>query len=994
MALQKRLIPVSLGMSLDTKTDKLQMEAQLLVAQNVAMEKRGKLQKSYGFANVSSLDTDDEAITDMLQLNTFDSELVLITDSRLYSYGSAANRWSDKQACPIVGTQSLPVVANSYEQSACDMAIAGGKAVYCWEDSRGGVWAQANDLASGAVIIPETQLDSDGSRPRAMACGGKLFVYFYQSVDEELQVARVDSGAFSTVAVALTNINTTDVIYDVLEFGSKMIIAYCNTAGEIEVTYFLQSLVPGATANGSPDPITIAEDPDVAINLAIGILPSPVSEEVFHITFVNSVDGISTTAYDASFDLYKAIVLVDAETAVRNVGAVAYGTSLDIYWEVDDGASGYNNLVELNVLNVTANTVSTTSVVQRAAGMLTKPFMTADNQTTFIASYLSSTGLQDTYFAVNRSSEIETKILSQLGAGHTTNTSGLGGVWTYDARFNFATRRRTRTIIVNSTGYTLTGLNRTILDYGTVDLGSAQQLGGNLHIGGGFIKQYDGVSVVEHNFHLYPETPSAVTAASGTGLANGTYNYIVIWEWIDNQGQISRSTTSIPLAHTVSGGPKDVTLTIPTLRYTAKQGIRTDVIVSIFRTEAGPGLTYYKVTDDTAPTYNDVDVDSITFTDDIGDAALVAQQPLYTTGGILDDAPAPASNVVKQAKNRLWTTTESPSVIAFSKAWNQSDAVAFAAEFTLAIPRKGGAVTAFAEMDEKLIVFKKDVMYVVTGDGPNDAGQAGEFTVEAIATDVGTIEPDSVVEYKDGVVFKSAKGIYRLNRALESEYIGAQVEDYNPLMITSAVVVAEQNVLRFTTSIGTTLSYNYFFGQWFTQTRLEALSATVWLGQYTLLTTNDVVKIETVGSYANSGAVIRSKIQTGWIAMAGIQGLQRLYSIMLLGEYQGLCRLTVSIKYNYIDTIAETFNADLSEFATTYGTDTYGDEDPYGGMSIPQFQFRFQPGLQKCEAFSIVIEDGFPTSDPSAGFTLSSMNLEVGGKVGQFKLPNVRSIPS
>lgn len=993
MALQKTLVPVSLGMSLDTKTDKLQMESSLLVAENVFMRKQGKLQKSYGFTSVSSLDTDDNEVTDMLQLGTFDRELVVITDSRLYSYSDASNQWVDKQACPIVSTSTYPVVANSYAQQACDMATANGKAVFCWEDSRGGVWAQVNDLESGAVIIPEAQLATDAIRPRATACGGKLFVYFYEDVEEEIQAVRVEGGFFSPPAVVVNNINTTDTYYDVLEFGSKMIVAYCNAANDLEITYFLQNLIAGSSTNGSADPITVgAEDPDVCIGLCVGITPSPTSEPVFHVVWCNSVAGVKTQAFDASFNVYKTAVVMDTETSVRNVGAVAYLTSLDVYWEVDDGASGYNNYVDINILNVTANTASTASTVQRAAGMLTKPFLSESTQTTFIASYLSSTGLQNTAFAVNRSSEIETKILPQIAGGHTINTSGLCGVWQEDGVWRFAAQRKTRTITAGATAFTLTGLNRVDLDYGSVDLGVSQQLGGNLHIGGGYLKAYDGVSVVEHNYHLYPETPSA-SDASGN-IANGLYNYIIVFEWIDNQGQIARSTTSVPLSWTVSGGPKDVTLTIPTLRYTARWGVRTNVIVSVYRTEDGPGAIYYKVSDDSAPLYNDIDVDSVTFVDDVTDAVLVGGQPLYTTGGILDDAPAPTTNIVKQAKNRLWVTTENPNVIGFSKEWNQSDAVAFATEFTLTIPRKGGAVTAFAEMDEKLIVFKKDLMYVVTGDGPNDTGQSGDFVVDQIATDVGTVEPDSIVEFKDGVVFKSAKGIYLLTRALESQYIGAQVEDFNDLTITSAVVVAEQNVLRFTTEEGPILSYNYFFNQWFTQPGMPSLSAVVWNDRYSVLSTADVVKLETVGTYANDGAVIRSKIQTGWIALAGIQGFQRLYSIMLLGEYVGMCTLRVSIRYDYVDSTAETFTADLSEFATTYGTDTYGDESPYGGMSIPQFQFRFQPGRQKCEAFSLIIEDGFPTSNPTAGFTLSSMNLEVGGKVGQFKLPNVRSIPS
>ena len=994
MPLNQKTIPVSLGMSLDTKTDKFQMQTNFLVAENVFMRKTGKLEKSYGFANLASLDTDEAAITDMIQLANYNDELCLITADRLYSYSSSSDRWSDKEPCPIVATMSNPIIANSYEQSQVDLAIAADKAVYCWVDSRGGVYAQANDLISGAIIVRETRLSANGVRPRAMACNGYLFVFYYDSTLNDLMCSKLELGSFSTPVSVVTDIDTTTPYFDVVPVGAKMVVAYCNTSNDLAILYWLTSMVAGTALNGTPDPIVnTAEDPDLAINLCLGIQPSPTALPVFHVTWGNSSAGVKTMAYNSDLTVYKTSIVVDIETDVNQVGAVAYSTTLDVYFETDDGVNGYNNYVSNTPVNVTANTAGTTVVVQRAAALLSKPFMTSDTVSSIVVSYLSENALQDTYFVVNRNSEIETKILPQVAGGHPSVASFSVGVWDYEGRFNFANRRKTRNITAGETFYTLTGLNHTSIQYGSVDIGQAQQLGANLHIGGGYVKQYDGVSVVEHNFHLYPESPTVTTSASGTGVANGTYSYIVVWEWIDNQGQISRSTTSVPVSHTVSGGPKDVTVAIPTLRYTAKQGVRTAVIASVYRT-TNAGLIYYKVSNDANPTYNSTTVDSITFTDSVSDATLIARQPLYTTGGLLDNSAAYTTNVIRSAKNRLFITSEDGNIIYYSKLWNQSDAVAFAAEFSIAVPRKGGVVTGFAELDDKLIVFKPSYIYALTGDGPNDAGGGDTFTITAVTSDTGTIEPDSIVEYKDGILFKSAKGIYKLGRDLSTEYIGAPVEDFNDLTITSAVVVADQNLIRFTTSNGSSLVYNYFFNQWFTQTNLAAYSAVNWLDTYTLLTTSNVVKTETVGEYANSGAVIKSKIQTGWMAFAGIQGYQRLYGIELLGEYLADTQLRVSILYNYVNSSTENWNVNLDEFGTTYGEEVYGDEEYYGGMETPQFQFRFQPELQKCQSFSLIIEDAFPTSTPSAGFTLSSLNLEVGILPGQFRLPPNRSISS
>ena len=51
-------------------------------------------------------------------------------------------------------------------------------------------------------------------------------------------------------------------------------------------------------------------------------------------------------------------------------------------------------------------------------------------------------------------------------------------------------------------------------------------------------------------------------------------------------------------------------------------------------------------------------------------------------------------------------------------------------------------------------------------------------------------------DVKDGVFFKSAKGIYLLDRSFQVHYIGADVEAYNALTIVGAAVVPDTNSVR------------------------------------------------------------------------------------------------------------------------------------------------------------------------------------------------------
>jgi len=982
-------------MSLDQKTDKNAVQTQLLVAENVQMNKTGKLQKSYGFDAFSSRDASNDLITDMIQLSNFNDELILLTKDRLYSYGSSNDRWSDKEECVAVETTTYPIVANSYEQTQVDMAIAGNKALYAWRNSSGVLQCKVVDMVSGATIINETGIDGGGTRPRCVGLNGQLFLFWARTSNNTLYCSKAESAAFSTPVAVVTDLNGTDSYYDVCVLGQKMVVAYCDTSNDLGLLYFLQTMEPGNTLNGSPDPIVVAtEDPDQAITVTLGIQPSPTSLVPFHVVWSNSVAGVKTMGFYSDFTTYKAAAVVDIETDVRNVGAVAYSTKLDIYFEIDDGASGFNNIVSNNLFNVSANTAATTSIVQRAAGLISKPFLTTDDLSSVAVSYQSADLLQDTYFVVDRNGIIDTKILPTIAGGHSTIPSHIGGVWTYGDSLNFAGRRKTRNVTAGEVVYSLTGLNRIELNYESIDLGLADQLGGNLHIPGGFLKVFDGQSVVEHQYHMYPEGISIATSASGTGVANGTYQYIVIWNWTDSQGQICRSQTSLPEVHVVSGGPKDVTVTIPTLRYTAKRGSRTAPTIEVYRTET-LGSIFYKVSSDTSPTYNDPTVDTITFTDAVSDTTLITREPLYTTGGGLDNTAAPAVNLVQAVKNRLFVVGEDPNTLIYSKLWGEGQCVSFSgSEFSIPVPRKGGRITALAEMDEKLIIFKETTAYYLTGDGPNNFGSGGQFTIEAIATDVGTVEPKSVVSYIDGLVFKSAKGIYKLSRALESVYVGAPVEDYNALSITSAVVVADQNQIRFTTESGTTLTYNYYYNMWFTQTNMPCVSATNYAGSYTWLRNTDLVMTENRSSYSINGAAIRSKIQTGFIAAAGIQGFQRLRAFTILGDYLAASQFRAKISYNYVDSPAENWMTNLTAYDSVYGEEVYGDQSPYGGIAYPTFQFRFQPAIQKCESFSITLEDAFPDSVPSAAFTLSQLSLELALKTGNFKMPNSQTIRS
>jgi hypothetical protein len=420
---------------------------------------------------------------------------------------------------------------------------------------------------------------------------------------------------------------------------------------------------------------------------------------------------------------------------------------------------------------------------------------------------------------------------------------------------------------------------------------------------------------------------------------------------------------------------------IPTLRITAKE----NVVLELYRTEKD-GSVYYLASSATVPTFNDKTVDYVVVTDNTTDAILIAKKALYTTGGVLEnDAPPPASYVATHtASDRLFLIVEDSNVLQYSKQRFGKAPVEFNGDLTMNIDTIGGTLTAAASMDEKLVVWAKDATFFINGSGPNNLGQNDNFSLpERVSIDVGCTEPASVVLTPDGLMFKSRKGIYLLSRGLQLEYIGAPVEEYNDLVISSAKVVPKLNQVRFTTTTGDCLVYNYFLKLWCTFDNHQGLSAETIDDNYYYIRSDSQLFKENYTSYADNGSPISIAIETGWMSFNELQGFQRVYKMLLLATYKSEHQLRVQVAYDFNDAwVQEVIITPTAEFlsGTTYGEDSpYGSGTPYGGDG-DVYQARFDFARQKCQAFKMRISDVQAVA--GEGLSLSVFTLQVGAKTG------------
>lgn len=1024
MTLQKQNVSVVLGTGLDTKNDAKTLQAGLLIAENVVVQKTGELRKRKGYDSLGIDVLGGDDLDEGIRLATFDDELVMLNSRSLYSYATTAEAWAAKGGVATSSVQTRNIVTNSYQQTNVDAAYVRGTTVYAWEDSRGGVRATVVDQDSGASLIADTELSDTGSRPRCFALGTYLFVLYFDSTSNTLISRRIDTSnpfEFSFPNDAANDIDTANPIYDICQLGtSRMVIAYRSATAQLKIAYLLQTNAVGTTADGVPGPTAItAENPTTCITVVTGVPDG--TTDTFHVVWFNTTDGLKTMGFYRDFTTYKAAVVVDSDvaTTVRNVTALAYLdpfsalNQVEIFYE-RNAAAVINRYVARALLSVSDNAVSSSVVFQRAAGLASKAYRSLSSSRMLVA-YESAAELQDTYFSISDNlgafatgwgynwgadwggstveSIIQAKVLPTVGGGHTSKVSQLPGAWLIDGtNWLISTLRKTRIIADNVDTFTLLGVNSMQIDHSAPRIGTPAQLAGNLHIPGGYLKMYDGVSVVENGFHLYPDA-FTISQSGSSGVDPGAHQYIVVYEWIDGKGQIHRSVTSLPQSFTVTGSHRNVTLTIPTLRYTSKKApVRAEVIVSVYRTAAS-GTLFYKASSDTSPLYNDTTVDTVQYVDTIDDVVLTTRPLLYTTGGTLDNYTVPSCDVVRVFKNRLFVAgLERESDVLFSKAHVNDEGVAFSDLFNLQVGNQGGSVTALAVLDDKLVLFKQTSLYILTGEGPTDTGAQNDFLVpQQIASDVGCTEPESIVETPQGVMFKSAKGIYILSRSLQVEYVGAKIEEFNALNVSGAVVVPDQNQVRFTTTQGRTLVYDYFFQVWSTFTNQESVSAVGWQNNFVFLKSNGEVWQES-STYADNGSVIRTRISTQWFQTGGLQGYQRCYSGVLLGEYIGEHRLRVRVAYDFEPFYREEFimNPIPVVNGDVFGTGIYGSGSFGGGTGV--YQFEFKPARQKCQSMRLLIEDAFPDNQGTGAFNITGLTLVIGVKGGTNRLPDTQTM--
>jgi len=1077
MALQKQVVPLVIDQGLNTKTDIKQEEPGFLrQAQNVVYETIHKLKKRNGYDELDLYDLDNNRIVGQRTLSKLGTELVLLTETQLYAYSPSLQKCSPKGSIYPARLRSEVVVKNSLDQNEADGLVVDEFKVFAWSDSEGNVRYSVQDSTDNAFLV-SNGLIGQGDRPCLARINNVVYVVYGDGADvcyRSFSIAQPAS--LDAVVIIASDRDLTDGLLDSKSVGLRVMVSY-NSATNLKLFAINDdgstSSIVGVTGENATHALDVSTDAAQRViltysdgaDLKYTVYPYILTSPLLAPTVLDTTDNIVTCC------------------AIEESTAGTYR----FFYEVEQAGVG-TNYVKTVTATVTG-TVAASSVYMRSVGLGARSFRYADETYTVL---ITESPIQATYFVMNSLGHMVTKFANQTASnvlpwGSLPEVSALT-----DSEFLIPALFRNRTKSDNGTFFSTTGVGSARLDFTPSTGYSTAELAGTLHIASGALKMYDGATVVEDGFNVFPEllelstTPIEVTvtvtqqgvvgvtpeiqqltfaAVPGSGsftltfngaettapilfsasttdiknaiealtyitstvsvtgtfaagfeitydnsmgdivgptatssllsplsggfMSDGNYAYVAVYAWTDNAGRTHRSAPTLtPLTVVLSGGgsTQTVTLNVPTLRVTEKE----NVSIEIYRTE-NDGSTYYKATDDLDPLLNDKTVDSVPFTDTLSDANLISQEILYTTGGVLENIPPGAVHQITVFNGeRIAYLDEERSRVRFSKITDEGGPVEYSDGIYRDVDPTAGELTAIRAMQEKLMIFSADGCFQISGEGPLNTGQQDTFTKpEILSTDVGCIQPDSLVLTPNGLMFKSRKGIWNLG-AGGLTYIGAMVELYNPQTVTSGVVVGELNQVRFTLSETRSLVYNYNLARWATFENAGGISAVTIGNDYYYLREDGALYKENRTSFGDASSPIRFKIETGWLSLVALQGIQRAYHAMLLGDFKSNHRLRVRVAYDFNETWVHEVIISPADFLSTgaYGDDSpYGTESPYGGNGVA-YQPRINFKKQKCQAMKLSIED--VQDEIGEGLSLSAITLRVGAKEGSGKVSAAR----
>ena len=1014
MPLTKQKITIDLKAGIDQKTDpKGRLPVTFETLENGVFNKDGRIDKRTGNTALTSNIQGGGSLSSPNAIAGLGSQLLCQDNSKLYSYSDAATKWVEKGDIPSAVVTTSQIYAGTESATFASSAKLGDYTAFAFlvGDTDDGsnpvdIVAIVYDDDKKLVVHQETISTDAMIGVKVLADSSNIyFVYAEDSASTlygRILTPGTDPTSIGSAVTLSSEWSNAPSLFDarVYDDGTyeRVILAYVdvnNVTGfpDLVVEMFNSSLsslssdtLVSTTSTDVLDdyPINILFDPDDYIVVTYGAASGPDDAMKFRVytittsgTVVNRVSANGTLDDSTNYfdDFFRPNMVV--------AKAQSGGTGLDIYYDnggvvadiaVNGLTQSYARIRKIT-LEITGGgggaTIGTPSEFKYNLDLVSQPFQYGSDWFMICVAYIatdSDGGVAGTYFVVRDDGEIVAKHHQNLAGTLSFYRTPVDVSTISSGVYQYAIHKKARFTSTEGDFQYTDSIEAVRLDFTENLLAGAEEIGNTLIIPGGIVRMYDGLNVTELNFLKYPTFDVLTDSASGGSMSNGTYSYKAVYEWYDANGVRHQSQSSPAYSQVVNGGgsSQSVAVDVNTIDVTTKDGTnRTKIKIAIYRT-VNAGTIYYRV----GTVDNDTTTTIVTYTDQTSDSALVGNEPLYTTGGTLENDCPPACKEVTIYNNRAFLTGLENE----NEAWFSNEVLpGYAAEFNaaLVVNVEGGrsGIQGAGVIDDKLCFFKPDSIFIIYGRGPSRTGQDFFAEPQKITSDVGCSQRRSIVLGPKGLMFMSEKGIYLLDGSLTPTYIGAAVEDLNSSAVTSAELFNDLNQIRFTALTDVSRIYDYYFNRWVTHTGPIARHARVVDGVYYVANTAGAIWKDDQTVYTDGGFSYGMTLETNWLNLAGVGGFQRVYKIVVVGERLSDHDLTISVGYDYNDTYADT---------ATFDTSANVDDDD-------RQIFEIRPSRQKCEALRLKIASTNHGGDESA-FNISGIAVVVGIKQGTARL--------
>jgi len=971
MALQKQLIDINLAQGIETQVDAKVLSTKNLVVENATFNKFQALQKCKGYEEIPhEIEGGGSLSGNVKNIFKVGKTLMAISGERkFYSFYSPANNWRE-----LVGAK-FPAKLKGFDlnyrgstQNNPDMAFSPrlNLSAHVYEEtesSSSNVVLSLYDHTKNNVIttilddqseLPRVHILDDGATVKVLVIYKRYTFINYEAFD--IQLTSLASGPARLVPLGSRLTSTQEgnkVVYFCQEHDNKLGAGFF----DFSLTLFNTDFTP-----------TNACDPDYGLAVKVyggNIYFSWISTAQKVIAF-----GLSGAL--GTIILYEKVVSSTALGTIIKTDFIHKGDSIQFFSEIEftSGLGVPQRYIRMIELTYDDYELVTLVGSWNAYNFFFKSeIMRLDGKNYALLGFHSD--LQKTnYFC-------ELELINYEGANRirphvlAKTTKGLGSGFdsnyvppklSYHSGVFYMPAEKTRKYSNGDDSlFDSSAIEVIQVDVDDFEI-QASEYGKGALLASGIVLDTDGVEVLESGFVLNPET-LAVSTTSGGSLSAGTRGYKLVFEYYNSKGDLTRSAPSKSISVTNGASEKNqVMFLIPP--FGEKMYNKAKIV--LYRTKAA-GTVYYRTKEFEKWRDKNPYSTAIQIVDDVVDGDIDSNEILYTSGGEIENDAAPQAGSLAVGNGRaVLSDLKESAEIAYSKTYRFGLSASFSDFYRISVDTAkfgdSGAVNACSFLDDKIIIFKGTSIYYIVGDGPNNNGINDNFSPpQSLSSDIGCEEKQSILNLPGGVLFKSAKGFYFLDRSLNIQYVGNSVHGFDEVKVTSSLLIEGANEARFFLASGHTLVFHYLLKEWdvFTYHADAALG----VGGETYFIQSGVV-YKNGESFKFNGSFYPMRVKTPWLKLNTMQGFQRIWRAVVSGEYKSPHTLNLRIYTDYNESSYESH---------TISVDSPG---PYSLMA--------HIGKQKCSAIMFEIFDN-PTSGGES-MELNTLTLEVGVKKGTAKL--------